>query len=226
MMFIEDRQRQWFSLPASTAVHPTMTFVDDRLELGAGTVLARLDCDGLDLDGKEARLLALLSAAYQRTADPSILSKLRLAGREWRKGEACLAQIHLVLSGLQPLARPNEAAYRLFLADGLMAHGMRPRDIMKALDLDPSVIDGLEKLFNSDEARVPKGSGRPSGRWTGSPDGIDAEGAGQGYFDASPEPALGRAAAASSAASFFEGEVAAEVLTGLGEMAAGLRPPP
>ena len=138
--------------------------------LGAGTVLAPRDDDPgganrLRLDGEEPRLLTLLSVAYGRPVDASILGTIRRASKRWSAGEDCLAAMHLALAGLRKLDDARDAARRLFIADGLMADGVAPRDIWTALEFDPTPLDDLEKLYNPNEARNPKGDGDISGRW-------------------------------------------------------------
>ena len=127
-MFITERQQCWLEHRQSRPVYPVMQFVGNRLEIGAGTVLARLVDDPkqgrvLDLEGRETRILALLAAAYQRPVSSQVLDYIRRAAKEWVRGEACLAQIHLALTGLPRLEAPDEAVYRLFMAEGLMDEG-------------------------------------------------------------------------------------------------------
>jgi hypothetical protein len=70
--------------------------------LGAGTVLVpahearRL----ASLDGQEARVLALLSAAYGKAVAPAVLGNIARAADAWRQGDDCLAYIHLAHSRL------------------------------------------------------------------------------------------------------------------------------
>jgi hypothetical protein len=52
------------------------------------------------------------------------------------------------------------------MADGLMRAGTSPHDILHALDLDPSYVEAVEKLYNPLEPRVPAGNRIFSGRWT------------------------------------------------------------
>jgi len=170
-MLIAERRRSWVERERDRPIHPVMRFTEDRLELGSGTILARIAGNGrmgrvLQIDGQETRILALLAAAYGRPVSPQILGNIRRAGREWAKGEACLAQIHLALTGLPKLQAPEDDAYRLFMADGLMEGGTPPRDILRALDLDPTPLDVFEKQYNPAEARIPAGYGVISGEWT------------------------------------------------------------
>ncbi len=225
-MLITERQRSWLEQRRPGVAHPVMQFVEDRLELGAGTILAQMAGDswlgrGLDLDGRETRILALLAAAYRQPIALGVLDHLRRAGDQWARGEACLAQIHLALTGLSRLSDPEDAAYRLFMAEGLMDEGVAPRDILRALDLDPAPLDRLEKAYYDTEPRVPQGSGRPSGRWT---DGAAGAGMAEttsigsiGAVGATAAVASGRLADA--AGSFLSPEIGETTLAALSKFA-------
>lgn len=219
-MLISERQRSWLERRRTGLAHPVMHFIEDRLELGAGTIMARMAGDpwhgrGLDLDGREARIIALLAAAYRRPISLGVLDHLRRAGCEWGRGEACLAQIHLAFSGLPRLSDPEDAAYRLFMAQGLMDDGVAPRDILRALDIDPTPLDHLDKAYYDTEPRVPPGSGRPSGRWT---DGA----AGAGTTATTSIATVGATVAVASgrlAGSFLSREISGTTLAALSEFA-------
>jgi len=152
------------TFPISTVMH----LASEGLVLGAGTLVVAADTARRlnSLRGQEARVLALLSAAYNRTVPPSVLGNIERAGKSWREGDDALAYIHLAHSGLPELQDPHEAAHRLSLADGLMKAGGSPRAIFDILKLDAASIDVIEKRYNPAEPRVPVGSGRISGRWT------------------------------------------------------------
>jgi hypothetical protein len=164
---LEEFQKAWRERDLEVPIEPLPTFSKAGLVLGAGTVLApesdhahsQIGLTG----GGEARLVALLGAAYQRALDPSDLGHVRRAVAKWNEGEAALAHIHIALARLGPLRSPRKDAERLFLADRLMEAGATPATILKALDLDPDI---LTRLYNPEEARVPPGSGRASGEWT------------------------------------------------------------
>ncbi len=150
-----------------------MSLEQDGLVLGAGTVLAaRGGANRLRLEGEEPRLLTLLSVAYGRPVDPAVLRNIRGASKQWSAGEDCLAAMHLALSGLQKLNDARDAARRLFIADGLMAEGVTPRDIWTALEFDSTPLDVVEKLYNPNEPRNPAGSGRVSGQWISEAEGV------------------------------------------------------
>ena len=167
MKQIEDLQKRWQESVRFRGLHAAMSLEKDALVLGAGTVLARRDHDGaLALDGEDARLLRLLSVAYGRSVSTSVLGTLRKASRHARAGDDAMAAMYLALAKLPKLHDPSDSACRLFIADGLMAEGVSPRDIWNAPDFDPEPLDELDKRHNPDQPRVPAGSGRASGEWT------------------------------------------------------------
>jgi hypothetical protein len=96
---------------------------------------------------------------------PDVLSNIRRCVREWRHGEPCLAQIHLVRSGLPRLADAETASTRLILADRVLAAGITPRDLIKVCGLDPAPLDLLKAGYDPDQPRVPPGN-PDGGQWT------------------------------------------------------------
>ncbi|MGA9488122.1 MAG: hypothetical protein WBV25_13780 [Methylocella sp.] len=147
--------------------HPRMEITSDGLMLGAGTLLAKMAQDergrprlGID---DEPRAMALLATAYERPVDPYVLIKMQRACELWNADERALAHIHLAYANLPHC--DEERALRLFAADELIGSGVAPATLMKAQGLDPAFIK-----FNSDQPRVPAGSGRESGRWTSNGD--------------------------------------------------------
>jgi hypothetical protein len=135
-----------------------LAFTGDGLVLGAGTLVApmrRGGGDALDLSGED-RVLALLAVAFSAPVNAAVLGKLRRASELWAQGDKCLAQIHLQHLRL-PRLESEEQAFRLFLADQLIASGYSPRDLCKALGFD--LPEGLKK-YNPDEPRD------DHGRWT------------------------------------------------------------
>jgi hypothetical protein len=111
-------------------------------------------------------VLALLSAAYGEAVTPSAVEKIERATKAWREGDDCFAYMHLAHSGLRPLPESCRGACRLFFADCAMAHGASPCAVLEALGLSADYIEAVEKLYNSEEPRVPAGSGPTSGQWT------------------------------------------------------------
>ena len=67
--------------------------------LGAGTVLAPIDAlDDADTQA-EARLCALLSAAYRQATSPTALRHIRRGAVSWRAGDKATAAMHLAMTG-------------------------------------------------------------------------------------------------------------------------------
>ena len=159
---------EWRSQVRADALHSTMTLNNNGLVLGAGTVLAKRrlapGTSELDLDPAEERILTLLSIAYLRPVDPAILGNIRRASAAWRDGETALALIHLAHSALPPLA-DEDAAYRLFIADRLLASGIGGRDLLKICGIDTASLDLLKAGFDPAQPRVPAGN-PDGGQWT------------------------------------------------------------
>jgi hypothetical protein len=187
---------KWHTRECAMPIQPTMTFAPEGLVLGAGTVL--LQTDGprqlQSLRGQEARLLALLSAFRGRLTAPSALLNIGRAAKAWREGDNCLAYIYLAHTSLSRPQDLQSAAYRLEMAQCAMKHGASPRAVFKALRLKAHYIDAVEKFYNPEEPRIPAGSGRTSGEWTGDAEtgGEDAESEGTGGNGTQVSSLLGR----------------------------------
>jgi hypothetical protein len=158
----------WHARKRLVPISPVLNFTPEGLVLGAGTVLVPADGSRRlqSLQGREARVLALLSAAYGRAVAPSVLGNIGRAAKAWGEGDDCLAYIHLAHARLHELQDPFEAARRLFVADGFMKAGTTPRAVFEALHLGSAYTDAVEKAYNPAEPRVPAGSGSKSGQWT------------------------------------------------------------
>jgi hypothetical protein len=162
-------QARWQARKSAVPIEAAMRFTPDGLVLGAGTVLAAAEGSPggktIRLEGCEARLATLLSAAHLEPIAPGALNHIRKAAMHWSVGETDRAEVHLALSRLARPEHPGRAAQRLFLADGLLEAGVEPDAILKALNLDPSPMEALTKDYRT-QPRVPEGSGRTSGEWT------------------------------------------------------------
>jgi hypothetical protein len=158
----------WSVRKRTVPIRPVLHFSPDGLVLGAATIL--LPAVGYrrlaKVEGAEARLLALLSATFGRAIAPSVLGNIERATKSWRDGDVCLAAIHLAHAGLAQPDDPHEAARRLFITDAFIKAGTSPFAILRALGLDNSYLEAVEKLYNPFEPRVPAGNGILSGRWT------------------------------------------------------------
>ena len=132
--------------------------------VGAGTRLVRMvSRDRLAVEADAARCIALLSVLARKPLGPEVLSPIEAAAAYWAAGDKALAKLRLVFSGL-PKLRSTADATCLEAAARCLDQGLAPRDLMKALDLDPSVLD--LRRHDPDQPRVPAASGRESGRWT------------------------------------------------------------
>jgi hypothetical protein len=168
-MIPHDLEKAWLARAPRGPIFSAPTFVGDRLMLGAQTEIAVARKAGLadstSARERDARMIALLSAAYGAPVSDSALAYLRRALEKRTEGDALLASTHLAMAGYWPLRNPLAAARRVFFSDGLMNRGATPAMILAALDLDPRRLDALER-FDPSQPRVPAGNGVESGRWT------------------------------------------------------------
>lgn len=175
MNLVEEHSNRWREFGRFRGLHASLSLEKNGLVLGAKTVLAKRGRDGsIAVDGEEARLLTLLTIAYGHPVPSSLLGTIHKASKYARAGDECMASMLIALARLPKLRDPGDVARRLFIADALMDDGISPRDIWTALDLDPASLDEFEKFYNPDEPRVPAGSGRPSGEWTGEGGTVDS----------------------------------------------------
>jgi hypothetical protein len=192
----EQLRDEWHVRKRAGPIYPVMTLTPDGLVLGAGTVLLQAEgpCRLQSLRGQEARVLALLAAAYRKAVAPAVLGNIERAAKSWRDGDQCLAHIHLAHSGLHAPSELGTAACRLFIAEFAMEAGVSPRDIFQAIEITSSSADVVEKAYNPEEPRVSTGSGRTSGEWTDGAEtgGQDADSEGTGEDGAQGSSLLGR----------------------------------
>jgi hypothetical protein len=166
----EQLRNAWRARERAVPISPAMHFASEGLILGAGTVVVAAEGPRRlrSLQGQEARVLTLLSAAYSKAVAPSVVGNITRAAKAWSEGDDCLAYIHLAHARLPTLQDPYDAARRLFVADGFMKAGASPRVVFEALHFGAAYVDAVEKFSNPDQPRVPAGSGRTSGEWTDS----------------------------------------------------------
>ncbi len=152
-----------------TPIDAVPRFSEHGLVLGAASVLIPIEKIGATPNGiaptDKARLLALLSAAYGRLIDDKALKHLSRAGLCWRQGDQAKAAVHLALTGLNKLDQPIVAARRLFLADLLLKRDVDPEDLIREILRKRGNVAAPQHDV-SNEPRVPKGQGKPSGQWT------------------------------------------------------------
>jgi hypothetical protein len=162
-MPFEQLRKQWLARDSRAPLQAALTFKDDWLVLGAGTKLASAKLGVPLTEDDDAHISSLLGVAYERPLEPAALRHIRRAIVKHGEGDATLASIHLAMTGLWPLKKPAQAAYRLFMAAGLLKAGISPRNLSRALALDCVPIDWIEK-YSPDQPRVPASNGRPSGQ--------------------------------------------------------------
>ncbi len=161
----EALEKAWRDQAGLAPLSPAMAFGPEGLTLGAGTVLASVDGLTEADERDEARLYALLSAAYLRPVAPQAIRYIRRGAASWRAGDEAMAAMHLAMTGLMPLRNVKDAARRLFMADALMKAGTEPDVILRALDLPGAAGEEALTRYDDQEHRNPMGSGRVSGRW-------------------------------------------------------------
>jgi hypothetical protein len=147
--------------------HPFPEITDAGLVLGFGTVLARMACTrggkyvlAVDADGE--RLLALMAAVCGRQLPPVAMRYVHRASEQLRQGDRVLAQIELAFACF-PRLELREDAFRLFLAEDLLAKGFSPRRLTQELGFDPRL---LKWAYDPQEPRVSAGHGKESGEWS------------------------------------------------------------
>ncbi len=86
------------------------------------------------------------------------LGHLRRASKHWRRGDKCLAAIHLAQTGFGKL--DEEGAYRLSLAAEPIEVGVTLRKLGRELGLSSVQFDVSK--YEDNQLRVPAGSGRES----------------------------------------------------------------
>ena len=167
-MLHESLWRAWSVQKRAVPIIPALYFSPDGLALGAGTILLSAVAPRrlANLQGEEARLLALLSATFGKAVSPSVLGNIERAAKSWLVGDDTAAVIHLAHAGLPRPDDPDEAARRLFVTDAFIKAGTSPIGILQALGLDAGYVGTVAKLYNEFEPRVPPGNGIFSGRWT------------------------------------------------------------
>lgn len=154
---VELLNRKWHEEIRHARISQDMELTEAGLALGAGTLLAKTKwvedgCVGLDLDGQEDRLLALLSIAFGRGISSCFIGSLRRVSWRWAKGGMALTRLPVTYAG-KPQLVDQEDAFLLFIADGLIASGVSPRALMKAQGLNTAPLDSFKltepKLMNA-----------------------------------------------------------------------------
>ena len=82
-MLVERLRAEWSARERVVPIAPALSFAPEGLVIGADTVLVPADAERSlrSLEGEEARVLALLSAAYGRAIPPSALGWIDRAAK-------------------------------------------------------------------------------------------------------------------------------------------------
>jgi len=129
-----------------------LTLCDKGIVLGKGTVIVALTDDGLDLEGKEAEVLALLSLARRRLAPAETLEKLASVSRSVMAGNISVAAITLAQLGQPPLQDESLAKSLIFAANRLK-RGVKPLELLKKAGFSMQTLEkayGKSIPFNED----------------------------------------------------------------------------
>lgn len=149
---------RWTSKSRFASHRRWITWSADGPELGASTLLAR------SVAGNEARLIALLSVAFERRVPADVLERLERAEQDFRRGELAESAMHIALANFPPLD-DLESCRRLHMATGLLDLGfLDPLALLKISDIETSEVAKLSK-YREDQPRVPAGQ-RDGGEWT------------------------------------------------------------
>ena len=114
----------WQARLRAVPIAPALTLTTQGLVLGAGTVLVAATAPRRlsSLQGREARVLALLASAYGKPIAPSVLGVIERAAEAWRQGDDCLG------AALFPYSRFH-IPWIAYLGPSLITEAVRPPDI-------------------------------------------------------------------------------------------------
>jgi len=158
MQLNERLEKAWFSEGRYRNTYQRLTFTENGLEIGNGTVVVKLardewDRPALAVDGEEERILALLSVAWEKPIPDWVIDHFRSASRALSKGEITQAYIHIAYTGLQPLMPDPETLRLLFFAEGFLDAGISGNEIRKAWGLGESNVFPQFRLHSSRRLR-------------------------------------------------------------------------
>ena len=164
MRLIDSIRTEWREHGQFQRRYASLTLDAAGLMLGAGTVLAKRVSGTLDIDDaqSQARILALLTAAYGPAIELGVLGHIERAVKAEREDKRVLAAIHLAHAGLPPIGEDSDACHRLFFFEALIDEGTAPATILSALR---SVDDLFERRnpYHDEHGRFATGNGAASG---------------------------------------------------------------
>ena len=161
-------QRAKFGLGGAPPFCKQLTLCDQGVVLGYGTVIAPLvELPGgrfaLEVEGRAAEILALLSVAHGAPAPAHAFDRLNSVSRALQRGDKVLAEIGLALVG-QPALADRAAAETLAKAAEALHGGMDLGVFMKTFIIAPQA----EKASPNDPKHPGYPKGEPNGRGAGS----------------------------------------------------------
>jgi hypothetical protein len=134
--------------------------------------------------------------------------------------EYARAQIELAFARF-PRLETKEDAFRLFLAEDLLARDMTPRRLTQTLGFDPNLLK-----YDPNEPREPKGRGRVSGEWARLADaGGTATTSAQIRLDDGDDTSTARQAAIAARSATFLESATPEIIVGLARLIARVSVP-
>ena len=159
-------ERSWLTSIRTGNFKCWLEWSKEGLRLGQGTLLTKR------FVGDEARVLSLLSFAFDRSFPVSILDDLKRIEATDRYGAVSKSVVPPPLS-IPPLLLQDRAR-RLYFAAGLMDAGfLRPLDLLDMAGLDPVHLRAL-KSYDPDQPRIPAGQ-TGGGEWTSGDGGQEKE---------------------------------------------------
>ncbi len=148
----------WELTKRREAFHVTPVWTKSGLIFGAGTVLAR------EIPASEDRIVALLSAAFDKVSGSIVVRALERAHKAWRAGKTAESAAWIAAAGLPPLLS-EESARRMFFAAGLLDDGsITPMDLRR-ICREVASERIAAKEFNPNQPRVRAGN-VDGGQWT------------------------------------------------------------
>ena len=148
----------WELAKRREAFRVTPVWTKSGLIFGAGTVLAR------EIPGSEDRVVALLSAAFDKVSGSIVVRALERAHQSWRAGNKAECAAWIAAAELPPLLS-EESARRLFFAAGLLdCASITPTDLQR-ICREVASERKATKEFNPNQPRVPAGEA-DAGQWT------------------------------------------------------------
>jgi hypothetical protein len=148
----------WELTKRREAFRVTPVWTKSGLIFGAGTVLAR------EIPGSEDRVVALLSATFDKVSGSTIVRALERAHEAWRAGKKAESAAWVAAAGLPPLLS-EESARRLYFAAGFLDDGSITPMELRRICQEVASARKAAKEFDPDQPRVPAGDA-DGGQWT------------------------------------------------------------